>query len=217
MKKFFKKINNLAHKHLRKLAVVGSSIALLLMLAVFVSLGIPNTVYAWIIYITATYTPVTTGGYTTISWSAPTSDYCYIFGPTLPCVLNKSGTAYICSQYVAGPNGSVYTGPINGATTYTFSCTNVSGGVGSSQGDGSASLTVTPTAPSCPVSSFGSPWNTTSYLIYSGGQGSISNWYGRYCVHNYSASAIFIPMATPTEWNNFNASAPSLNVGISTY
>jgi|GEM_PF-5216017 len=72
-------------------------------------------------------------------------------------------------------------------------------------------------AAACPVSSFGSPWNSTSYLIYSGGVGSISNWYGRYCVTNYSGSAIFIPMATPTEWNDFAARAPALNVGIVGY
>jgi len=51
----------------------------------------------------------------------------------------------------------------------------------------------------------------------SGGQGSISNWYGRYCVHNYSGNAIFIPMATPTEWNDFAAMKAALNVGIVSY
>ena len=73
-------------------------------------------------------------------------------------------------------------------------------------------------AAACPVNgSFGSPWNSNSYLIYSGGVGSISNWYGRYCVTNYSGSAIFIPMATPGEWNDFAAQAPAIGVGIVGY
>ena len=75
---------------------------------------------------------------------------------------------------------------------------------------------VTPVS-ACSVASFGSPWNSNSYLIYSGGRGSISNWYGRYCVTNYSGNAIFIPMATPGEWNNFAAQAPNIGVGIVGY
>jgi len=78
-------------------------------------------------------------------------------------------------------------------------------------------LVVANPPPTCPASGFASPWNTTSYLINPGGQGSITNWYGRYCVHNYSASYIYIPMATAAEWNNFSAAAGSVGVGISAY
>jgi hypothetical protein len=169
-------------------------------------------VYAWIITISISYTPVTTGGYTTISWSAPTSDVCSLLGPTLP--LNCSAPTCFNGVTVAGESGSVYTGPINGSTYYTINCHNVSGGIGSSEGNGSNSLTVVPGA-SCAVSSFSSPWNSASYLIYSGGQGSISNC--RYCVTNYSGAALFIPMATAAEWNNFVARAAALSVGIVAY
>jgi len=78
-------------------------------------------------------------------------------------------------------------------------------------------LHVTNPPVTCPANGFASPWNSTSYLINPGGQGSVSNWYGRYCVHNYSASYIYIPMATAAEWNNFSAAAGSVGVGISAY
>jgi hypothetical protein len=156
------------------------------------------------------YTPVSTGGYTTISWSAPGAANCTLSHPqgsgTLPGEYCYSPSSCYITVYAS--SGSSSAGPLNSAVKYDLYCHN-----GTSMG--SASITVTPT--SCAVSGFGSPWNGNSYLIYSGGQGSISNWYGRYCVHNYSGLAIYIPMSTPTEWNDFVARASAIGIGITSY
>lgn len=117
-----------------------------------------------------------------------------------------------------GPIPAWTTLPVTQAgTTYTVLNYCFFANVGYQTGGASATITPVNPAPTCPVSSFGSPWSSSSYLIYSGGRGSISNWYGRYCVTNYSGSAIFIPMATPTEWNNFSAAAAGIGVGIVAY
>ncbi len=78
-------------------------------------------------------------------------------------------------------------------------------------------ITVT-VADACPISSFSSPWNTNSYLIYGGGVGSVSPpGGGRYCVRNYSGAALFNPVATAAEWNSFAARAPAISVGVVAY
>lgn len=203
----------------RSLGAVGGTTIVLLALFAFVASGIPQKVYAWIIYPQVSYTPVTTGNNTTLTWRTDNNngnaDYCNVYGPTItastPGVTCFAGS---CWKYIPGVNGSYTTGPINGSYTYTISCVNGDGGGGG--GSGSANITVVP-GTACVVSSFSSPWNSNSYLIYSGGKGSISNWYGRYCVTNYSGSSFYIPMATPTEWNNFSSRAPALNIGIVAY
>lgn len=226
MKVFLKKIKKLERKYAHRLAVICGGAALLLVFAVLVGSSVPTKARACsscTIYPSASFNPVNVGGYTYVSWYAYydiQADYCslsytppaaagHISGET--CGTNFLTRQPYCSVTVYAPSGSAYVGPVNGATTFTLSCIN-NGGWNS--GSGYTYVTV---SPSCTASSFGSPWNGNSYLIYSGGNGSISNWYGRYCVHNYSGSAIYIPMATPTEWNNFVARASAIGIGITSY
>ncbi len=184
MKTFLKKLKRFENKHTHELAMLCGGMALLVLVGVFVASGAPRAVHAWIIYIYPfTYTPVTTGGYTTISWTAPTSDYCFISGPTLPCTseIGEKGSRgrTTCYAQVNGQYGSVYTGPITGPTAYDIYCHNVSGGWGSSEGNGWSSLTVVPTPPATPttLSSFtASPGSVAnggaSTLSWSGTKGS---------------------------------------------
>ncbi len=162
MKFLTKKIKALSRKH--TLVTLGGVAALLFAITLLAGSGLPSKVYAWIIYVyPVTYTPVVTGGYTTISWQAPTSDVCNIYGSTLPtCVSGEGGEGEggeeeddgetpLCYASFGGANGSVYTGPINAATTYTISCQNYSGGWGSSDAYGANSITVVPTPPATPT------------------------------------------------------------------
>lgn len=136
-------------------------------------------------------------------WCPPSGN---LDGSPATCSLTGFGAVYTSD---ATRSGTVYVYPTT-TSTYTFCSV-----IGNSY-SGCQSVTIIVVA-ACTVSSFGSPWNSNSYLIYSGGVGSISNWYGRYCVTNYSGNAIFIPMATPGEWNNFAAQAPAIGVGIVGY
>lgn len=119
--------------------------------------AIPAIAYAWTIYVyPVTYTPVLSGGNTTISWDAHvgSADYCTISGPTFnssnsTCVGRDS--AMYCYAYVPGQYGSVTTGPINGSYTYSIGCVNVDDGGGG--GSGSNSVTVSPIIPTS-ISSF---------------------------------------------------------------
>src|SRR6185437_4202043 len=158
------------HRQSILLKLCGAA-AVLILLAGFMASGIPSKTYAWVISVSASYTSVITGGYTTISWSAPSSDYCVIYGPLN--VANMSGETCTtsgtitggggcdaygncqpytygppyntqCHVQVAGANGSVTAGPINTNYTYNVQCSNVSGGIGSSQGSGGAYVTVVP-------------------------------------------------------------------------
>lgn len=209
MKNFFTKLQKFPLRQSAKVAALSGSVALLLM-AVLVRAVIPVPAQAYTIYPSMSYTPVATGGYTTISWSAPGAANCTLSHPqgtgTLPGEYCYSPSSCYITVYAS--SGSSSAGPMNSAVRYDLYCHN-----GTSSG--TTNITVTPT--SCASSNFGSPWNSNSYLIYSGGQGSISNWYGRYCLTNYSGSAIYIPMSTPTEWNDFVARASAIGIGIVSY
>jgi hypothetical protein len=159
MKDFLKKINKFG-PNARRLKMICGGVALVAMLAVFIGTGIPRTAYAWVIYIYPfTYTPVTTGGYSTISWHAPTSDTCTLMGPYTPCYSGGGGIGGklapggvpLCMYSARGADGSYRVGPITGPTSYNIYCHNVSGGWGSSEGNGQNSLTVYPTPPASPT------------------------------------------------------------------
>lgn len=167
---------------MHELARLCGSMALLVMVATFAGSGIPSVVYAWTIPISSfTYTPVTTGGNTTISWYASSAQYCTLSGPTLPCV-NRGRGGRVCSQTVYGTNpgsiniGNVSTGPITRPTSYTLSCYSPAGcSWWCNDGSGSASLTVYPTAPT--------PTTLTSLTaspssVVSGTTGSTLTWTG---------------------------------------
>lgn len=134
-----------------------------LALLVFVSVGVPRIVHAWYIYIyPITYTPVNVGGNTTISWQAPTADFCDISGTTIPCTTTtytfgvppyaRTFSVTSCVQRYNGQYGSLTTGPVNGPSTYTFYCENVDAGAGG--GNGSNTLTINPTPTNSTLSGF---------------------------------------------------------------
>ena len=159
MNKFLKKVQKLEHKHLHELAILCGSMALLLIVTVFISAGVPKPVYAWnipIYYFTST--PVEQGGNTTISWYASSAQYCTLTGPTLPCTTSSFFPGFpgtkTCQVTTYGVNpGSINqarinTGPINGPTSYSLSCYSPAGcSWGCNDGRGSASMTVVPTVP----------------------------------------------------------------------
>lgn len=150
MKKFLRKLGRFEHTHAHELAVLCGAMALLVMVGVFVAWGAPRVVHAWIIYIYPfTYTPVTTGGNTTLSWHAPTADTCWLSGPHTPCYPGKAGE--ICGYAANGADGSYTVGPITEPSYYVISCHNVSGGWGSQEGNGQNSLMVVPTPPASPT------------------------------------------------------------------
>lgn len=151
MNTFFKKVRKLQHRHVHELALMCGGVALLVSIVAIAGSGIPRQAHAWTIDISPfTYTPVATGGYTTISWYANPAQVCTLFGPTLPCTAEKGGVSAksSCSQTVYGRTGSVSTGPIVAPTSYTLSCYSPPGcSWWCYAGYGSASLTVYPTAP----------------------------------------------------------------------
>jgi hypothetical protein len=217
MKKLFTKLRRLLPWQHKKRTAFSVRKKSLLAVALVVVAVFPTAIYAWTIYPTMSYDPFYAGQNVTLRWSAPTADYCYVYGPAGgggPATYINNGL-YIYGTTVYGQSGSQSIGPLSNPFTYSLWCYNQSGGIGSSEGSGGTSITVYPT--DCSASNFGSPWNSNSYLIYSGGRGTISNWYGRYCLTNYSGSHIYIPMATPTEWNNFVSRASALGVGIVSY
>jgi hypothetical protein len=95
-------------------------------------------------------------------YSCQNGGYCNGFGAS-------GGSTPVGSGY---PGGYVIlTAPATGGTyTYYFCSYWIEHKYGSAAGCASNSLTV---VDPCPAASFGSPWNSTSYLIYSGGVGSI--------------------------------------------
>jgi hypothetical protein len=204
MKHFLRRVRKAARPHIKKFAALPmKSKALVAAAALVVAIGLPSAVlHAWTIYPTMSYTTVYTGGYTTISWSAPTSDWCQIYytqGSAAHisgegCYTMKSGP--VCAVQIYGPNGSVSAGPINSANTYNLYCYNASGGIGSSEGTGSSYITVYPTTRTATTLNYfyASPssiplgGNTTLYYsanagtsgigVYLGGYGYLSGWSG---------------------------------------
>lgn len=143
-------MRTLEHKHLHELALMSGGAALLVSIVAL----LPTLVFAWTIYISNfTYTPVATGGNTTISWYAGSAQYCTLTGPTLPCVtFSKGGTSCSVTTYGTSPGsvniGNVNTGPINGPTTYNLSCYSPAGcSWWCNDGNGASSLTVYPSVP----------------------------------------------------------------------
>lgn len=196
MKGFFKKVRKFSRRQSKKIADLSGGKALLLAIVLFFSIGIPATVYGWpgsshyTIYPSMYYTPVAMGGYTTISWSAwrdIKADSCTLYYTPSPtaghisgetCRAAKGGGGITlpasCSYTVYSPTGSASVGPMNGATTYRLSCINNGGW---NDGDGSASVTVYPTAPTRTTLNYfyASPTsiarNTNATLYYSGNAG----------------------------------------------
>ncbi len=200
LKKLKKRANRLKRNQLSELVLMTGAMALLLVVAVFMRLGAPQVARAFYIPVTPSYTPVTTGGYTTISWTAYDADYCSIgyyaspaaghlsgetcYGGSIASYGTKGGggggTPY-CSVMVPGRAGRSYNvagsataGPMNAATTYNIACMN-SGRWNS--GSGSASVTVYPT-PRTPTtlnyfyaSPSTIPYNASATLYYSGNRG----------------------------------------------
>ena len=211
-----KRADRLERKHLHELVLMTGAMALLLTVMVFMRVGAPSVVRAAYVAVTATYDPFYAGQYTYVRATGSNADQCviyYNYSWGSPPISGQSCGSTGCSVSAYGNNIAAYVGPVSSPATYGAYCIN-SGPWNS--GYIETTVTLYPSDP-CPVSNFGSPWNSNSYLIYSGGRGSISNWYGRYCVTNYSGNAIYIPMATPTEWNNFFARASAIGIGISSY
>jgi hypothetical protein len=193
LKKLKKRANRLKHNQLSELALMTGAMALLIVVAVIIRIGAPSVARAFYIPVTPSYTPVMTGGYTTISWTAYDADYCYIGYSASPTAGHLSGeTCYgggtkagyggtYCSLYVQGRAGRSYNiagsataGPMNGATTYNIACYNQGGW---NSGSGSNSITVYPT-PRTPTtlnyfyaSPSTIPYNTSATLYYSGNRG----------------------------------------------
>jgi len=242
MEKFFSKIKKLERKHQHELAMLCGAAAVLLLIGGFIAGSIPTSTYAWIITVSPSYTPVQVGGNTTISWTAPTSDFCNLIAPvnvtnmsgetcfSSPTVYDlgscdnygncsggSSGPPYTTQCYVRvnGANGSVTVGPINTSYTYSIQCNNVSGGFGSSQGAGGASITVAPSSPAIP-STFNS-FTATSPSISSGGSTNLhwsytpgNNFYGCEIVGGNWPSGYYWLPATDSGVNN-NTGALSAN------
>ena len=205
--KFTKRLRKLKRKHLHELVLMTGAMALLLVFAVFVRVGMPAVARAFYIPVSPSYTPVMVGGYTTISWTAYDADLCNIGYYPTPTSGHLSGESCYgsggglgtkagfgvpgndyCAVSVPGRAGRSYNiagsataGPMIGATTYTISCMN--GGSWNS-GSGSASVTVYPT-PRTPTtlnyfyaSPSTIPYNTSATLYYSGNRG--TDGYGLY-------------------------------------
>ena len=140
-----KKIKKAWRGPTRTLALVLGAVAL----ALFVRVGVPAIVHAWTIYPVLSYTPFYAGQYTTVSWSAPTSDYCYLIGfaPGGGTVLYYVNGYYYYSPQILYANGSYTVGPVSSPFTYYAYCYNQSGGIGSSEGFGTGYVTAYPTTP----------------------------------------------------------------------
>lgn len=194
--------------------ILHQSIVLLIFLF-FAGIAAP-LVYAWVITVSPiSYTPVVIGGYTTISWSAPTSDYCWISGPT---ITESTGGVVcghgVCQVQVMGQSGSYYTGPINGNYDYTIGCSNVSGGVGSSQGSGIGYITVVPgAADNCAAN----PTGVTGGLQVPPGTYHVVAQGSNFCITNNSGKSVFVPTASATEVNNFKAATQGYLAGTIAY
>lgn len=167
---------------LKKIKKLASKQALTLLFAIFVVAGAPNVAHAWTIYISPfSYTPVTTGGNTTISWYATSAQQCTLVGPTLPCTsFGSKGVrgGSLCYQSFSGTTGSVTTGPITGPTSYTLSCYSPPGcSWFCYAGSGSASLTVYPTAPAAATPTTLTSFTATPATISVSGRATLS-WAG---------------------------------------
>lgn len=230
MKRFFKKVKKLPHRLSKKIASLSGTKALLLA-ALCMGIIVPITVYGWpgtshyTIYPSMSYTPVATGGYTTVSYSAYwniSADYCslsYTQTPTSGHISGESCYNYAakgggripahtsCSATVYSPAGSFYVGPMNGATSYTLSCTNTGGW---NDGDGSTAVTIYPTAPTRTTLNYfyASPTsiarNTNATLYYSGNPGTrgIGLYLGGYgYLSGWSGKIARGPLATTTTYS----------------
>jgi hypothetical protein len=194
----FKRLRKPERKRLRGPALAACGMALLSLFAVFVRVGIPGTAHAWTIYPTMTYDPFYSGQSVTLRWSAPTADYCYVYGPAGgggPATYINNGL-YIYGTTVYGQSGSQSIGPLSNPFTYSLWCYNQSGGIGSSEGSGGTSVTAYPSTRTATTLNYfyaspsSIPNNTSTTLYYSanagtngigvylGGYGYLSGWSG---------------------------------------